>query len=317
MSGPHVPNAPQLTHPAIPGLRIVGGGADVSAVRFELAAAVAGLAGAAGVAGVPGVTGGAAAAGDALVMIGPDPAAAAEAVSAGAAVLCLPGPDPGATPDPALLVEASPDSAGPGFVVCSSRLRHTDAGQQLAAAGSGRLGTLISAYVAVRAPRLRSPSAAVLLWEAMDLVAGLTDAPLARVHAVSGDGLITAICRFADEMVMTVDVAAVTGVTSDSAAGGLGVGFEAEAELVGSDGILRVEPGRASVRVTGADGAEDLPFGTSPVRGMLAEFLAAVTDPGQRGALLARQRRTLSLVTAVGAADPARMGRERDRCGGA
>ena len=217
------------------------------------------------------------------------------AVAAGLAVLC-PAAD-GATS--AAIAHALVDSSGPGVALCPSSIRHTAGGGRIvAAARSARLGTLHSAYLSLRAdPSDPQWTLETLLWESMDLVAALTDSPVARIHAVRGADVLTAILRFADDLVVTVDLSRTPRGPAAS-----GPVVEAEVELVGDLGLLRAEPYVTAVRTTASPAT--LGFGVNPLRAMLAELLSSISDTDERAVRSRWLGRVSGLAEAVASASP-------------
>lgn len=234
-------------------------------------------------------------------------AAATAALTAGKHVLC---PLPVALTQEELEQVELAQRQGNGVFLAPADLGFTMAGRQaLDLLDAGELGSLHAIYCAVRCRMLDPGAAADVLaelgWEALDYILSCTGGSLPeRVYAAGGrlfgvgaglDSLLLTL-RFPGDLIATIELAHSLPPDFPAPAG------EAEVDLTGATGALRIEPYKVAVSVFGADvppARQRRLWHTQPVVAMLEAFRQAIAEGKTGTEAIARNRALLRLMDAI------------------
>lgn len=197
-------------------------------------------------------------------------------------------------------IEAALAQAG-GTLLTPTDLRFTLAGAEaLEQVAAGEIGRIHGIWAASRRQIPAAGSRVDLLdelgWELLDYVAACAGGPVQRVYAAEAENALLLTLRFRGDLIATVELGR-TLPREFSAPDG-----EVELDLTGETGVLRVEPYRHAVTVTGGSvkpGAERRAWHPHPVVEMLEELERAMGAGSRDGSGLARARSVLALMEAV------------------
>jgi hypothetical protein len=191
------------------------------------------------------------------------------AIEAGSKVVSLPITTPNQQIDEAI-------AAGRFSLI--SRLHGLPTMARLAAdCGSGSYGRRYGVFAAHRIPVDFASELEDALFNLIVYVTSLIDSPLVRVSATTSafGGRETAgwfiIARFDDDTIVTIEVSAVLPESAHPSG-------ELLVEVTGSDAVLRAEPERQSVVVSGRDGVQKFPWYAEPPGFLLSRALWAMQD---------------------------------------